>query len=189
MFTTPEQIFESAKNLFLSDKYSQAFEVLRDCFDKEEVADKTLLDVLNGYIGYSVKDNDVQFGKEFIDEEYSQEISEVLFEQRNFYRDEEFGVLNIRDFQSFKIDDFFAAEENELLRELKSVKGSLVPVKDLLLEKAGIRTWHDYMYLDSDGFYFFSDNDSTLIKEVSIIKTDISDVIKTYNDFYELEEA
>lgn len=188
MFITAEGLIDQAKNLFLSERFDTAFEIIRDSFDENDISDETIMKFLKGEIGCKVDGDNVSFGENSddieIDEEYKEDVDSVLFEHRTLFKHEEFGLLIPNQYFKIGIANYLPAEENDLLRQLQAKLHTVVRVDDTLLRKANVTTWSDYMYIDDEGILFFSENDKTIIKEVSIINTDPKLVAKLYNDFH-----
>lgn len=180
---TAESIFEQAKYSFLSERYDLGFEILRDCFDENEVPDQVILDFLNAKIGVQIDGDNISFGEEFpVDEEYKEDIDSVLFELRNLYKHSEFGILNVVKFLDIKLDDFHASGQNEALAELKASKGTVRKTNEFLLSKAGIVPWGSFMYVNDDGIYYLDMNSKTVIAEVAQVHTDIEHVVNQYKE-------
>lgn len=182
--TTETQDFRSKLGNWLIDNRLNL--VFSQVFGHHEALRADLMS-LHAYRDGLIDGDEVSFGKEHpIDEEYKEYIYSVLFDQRNLYKHPEFGMLKVSEYFPLKVSDFFAAEENKLLKELQENKDKIVRCKNLLLEKVGITTWSDFMYVTDNGVYFFQDNDVAIIQEVAVIQPTIKAVIDVYNDLYSL---
>jgi len=128
MFATPLSIIKQSQDLFLSESFAQAIAILRDCFNEEEVPTETIIQLLKGEIGYSIDGDNVLLGKEFIDEDYAEEVSQIL-ENYDFLikiENVNYQVTNCFDFDLSKI-----AVTHDYIKELNSLEDKLFCGKEL----------------------------------------------------------
>lgn len=183
---TPESLIENAKDYFLSQDYLRAFNLIRDSFDKNDLSDETISNLLNGYIGYSVDGDDVSFSKDFIDEEYTQEVSEILVVERTLKTIND-DVFMVSDFLPFEYNQL--AETNDLVSFLKNHKNSFVKKDDIPFKNTlSDRFWQfddaEYVLIAEKGLYTYQDNTNNLISQVSVVDSDTDTIINRLNEFY-----
>lgn len=195
MTATPAGIINQAQNFFLSEDFIRGFEIIRGCFG-EDVSDETILQLLKGEIGFRVvrvvddEDDslfldDIQFDKEFVNEDYAQEVSEVLSSYDNVLEidGEHYEVSEMQDFvltQFAPISDF--------VKYLNENKETLIASNDFKYKKQmseyGVRGFDlcDYFYYNDNGIYFFNEFSKSNIEGITVIKKNVSDVIAKFDE-------
>ena len=194
MNATPAGIIENTKHLFLSEDFARAILVLRDCFDESDVSTDTIISLLKGKIGYSVSGNDVQFGKEFIDEDYTEEVGEIL-ENYDFLIKIEDKVFQVE--SCFDFDLSHIAQTNDYIKSLLEIEDTLtkkVAIKyfreiNTLMEEAGFNKFSEaeYVMYHNKRFFLIKEYNQTLIKEISKYYEPIDAVkafSKTHDKYY-----
>jgi hypothetical protein len=194
MNASPEAIIEQTKHLFLSEDFSRAFLILRECMSPEDVPDKTIFDLLKGEIGYNVDGSNVDFDKKFIDSDYSQEANEIL---ENYDFLVEIDNLLFQVTSSFKFDLSKIASTNDWITNLKSSENTLISksnfkyfkeVSEIMME-AGYHDFYlsEYSLYHKGTFYLFKRYDHKLIQEISSIYKTALEATQKYQssqDFY-----
>lgn len=182
---TPEGIIESAKHHFMSEDFNRGFEIIRECFDENDVEDQTIFDLLMGKIGYSVEDNDVNFGEEFINDEYTEEMSEILSAYDNILEinDENYEIIRSIDF-SFS----HFAETSDFVTYLNENKSTLIPSSTFKykkqMEEYGVSCLDlcDYIYFDDNAIYMFREYTKANIGGITQVKTDVKVVVEKFEE-------
>lgn len=169
---TPETIIENAKNMFLSEMFSESISLLQDSFP-EDVDISILLDLLKGNIGYSVSGDDVTFGEEFKDEDYSNEINEVL-ENYDFLFKTNDSIYQVTSF--FDFDLTAISQTNSFIEYLNSINLTLVETKSLrfneeinkIISELGFVElyYYDYLFYSDKRFYLIEKYKNKNIKEI-----------------------
>ena len=182
-------IIEQIKITFLSENFAHAFFMLRDCMNSEEVSDQIIYDLLKGKIGYNDLGDSVEFGKEFIDEDYSQEIKEVL---ENYDYLIEIKNLYYQINECFKFELAHIADTNPWITELKANAGKLVPcnrfkyfkeISSMASDAGSIRfSLADYFIYNDGAFYLLSRYDRKLIAEAVTIYENPLDATAAYKE-------
>lgn len=186
MFATAEAIIDQAKHAFLSENFSVGFSVLRDCFDPEEITDKTILDMLCGKIGISVDGNDVEMSADIpVEEEYKEDIDSVLMPYRTLYQHGN-NLLTVDNFYEINIGAYFPAEGNDSLKALINSKGKVVPVSEVALAAIDLNPIGSHMYVTNEGIYFLKENTKTLWDGISEKQNTIEDAIAVYKNITNL---
>ncbi len=184
---TPTALLEQAKESFLSERFDIGFELIRECFDENDITDETILGFLRGEIGVKIQGNDVSFSEDIdVDSEYKEEIDSVLFEYRNFYKNQDGDLVYPSGFIPFKVNDYHHTGENKALQALIEAKNKLSPVNTFALNDYYITTLSDFMYITDDGIFFFDLNEKAVISEVSVVNDDIDIVINNFKKFNNL---
>ena len=185
-----ETIIEQAKDAFLSEDYLIAFNLIRESFEKEDLSNKDVSDLLNGFIGYSIVNNDdgenVMFSVDYIDADYKQEVSEVLIEQRTLktINEELFMVTDYLPFDYNKL-----AETNNLISFLKKHNNSFVKKDDIPFKHTlSDRFWQfddaDYILIGEQGLYTYKENTQNIILHVSDTESDTDVIINRLDAYY-----
>lgn len=194
MNASPEAIIEQTKHLFLSEDFSRAFLILRECMNPEDVPDKTIFALLKGEIGYKADGNNVDFGKEFINDDYSQEVNEIL-ENYDFLVEVENLLFQVT--SSFKFDLSKIASTNDWITDLKASEDTIISksnfkyfkeVSEIMMD-AGYHDFYlsEYSLYHKGTFYLFKRYDHKLIQEISNIYNTPLEATKKYQstqDFY-----
>lgn len=136
--TTPEVLLNTARDLFLSESFSRAFEFLRDCFDKESVSDDTIFQLLKGEVRIQpvpgsasnaelLENNDITEESHPEEYQYRQTAKEVL-ENYDFLVSVNDSIYQVSD--HFVFDLSLIASNNPLFNEFKSREGELINMND-----------------------------------------------------------
>ena len=184
-------LIQQAQSFFSSENFAGGFEILRECFEAEDVSDDVLFSVLKGELGFKIDGDNVEFDAKFIkedeeQEEYAQLISEVL-ENYDFLID--IDDIKYQVASHFDFDLSLIANTNEWIKELKENEGKLVSpenfkyfkeISAIMVEKGS------YQFIDADkivynkgSFYVFKRSDIALLDEISnVYDTALEAVVK-----------
>lgn len=189
MNITPEDIFQEAKNAYLSEKFDLGFSILRECFEDDEVSDETIINVLNAKYGVSFDNNDVQMNSDLpVDPEYKETLDSVLFDYQNILKDDTFGLITPTSFIPFNVNNFYPSECNTILKDIEKNKNKVsLPFVDLL-SKLQIPCLGDFCFFNDKGVFFFKENRKTLFSEVTIINSDPNTVVDSYFNLFVVEK-
>jgi len=181
--TTPKAIIETAQHHFMSEDFDRGFNIIRESFG-DDVTDDTIFDLLLGRIGFEAQDNEVSFGKEFIDKEYAEELSEVLASYDNILEinGEYYELTNSLE---FGLTNF--AETSDFIKYINENVNTLIPSALFRFKKQmaeyGVSSFDlcEYVYYTDKNIYFFRDYNKANIGGVTKIKSDVLNVIELYN--------
>lgn len=86
---TPNSILSQARKIFLSERFTQAYEILSDCFDDSQVTNEQVFALLKGDLGLIENDDGtVELSSDAIDLEFKRDMDEVLFNYDFIYQHE-----------------------------------------------------------------------------------------------------
>lgn len=158
--TTPEAILEISRNFFLSERFSQAFQLLRDSFDNEEVSNDTVFMLLRGEKTLASTDEqnsqvmivDVDTKMPENEDEISEDL-EYFLTAKEILDNYDFNVMvNGQRYQivkTVKFDLDIIESSNEIVKHFKENKGkvSTLPAHIItMLEKAAPSS--DFLFYD-----------------------------------------
>ena len=189
MYASPEAIIEQTKHLFMSEDFSRAFYILRECMCPDEVTDETIFSLLKGEIGYKINGDNIDFGDEFINKEYNQEIGEIL-ENYDF-------IISIGDYlfqvyESFEFDLSKIASTNSWIAELKEKEGNITSRFSFkyfdeisaMMNESGYYQFSlaDHTLYQNGKFYLFKKYDTKVISEISKIYENPVEAVNKYQE-------
>lgn len=182
---SPAAMFNQARNLFLSEEFYPAMELIRNSFSEEDLSDETILDFLKGKIGFNAEGEQVVFDEEYKDEEYSSEIEDVLSSYDNIFKNKD-DLFELKEKIEFNLCSF--AETNDFFTYLKDNKNTFILTKDFKYEKElsmydiDSLELNDAIYYNENGVFLFKSYKKANIKEITIVKSDINDVINIFEE-------
>lgn len=75
---TPEMVLEQAQELFLSEQFQKAIQLLRECMS-EDVTNEQILCVLKGEMGVVFKeDGDISISKDAVNQDYKEQVEFII---------------------------------------------------------------------------------------------------------------
>lgn len=169
---SPESVIEEAKHCFLSEDFSSAFNILRDCFSEDEVDKETILKIFKGELGYNVdENNNILLSEEFVKNEYKYEVSSVL-ENYDFLVNIDDDIYQVDGFLDININHY--SDINPWVKEIKESKDKLTKISDFKYSKeiVNLLSEHNYFYdceyivLRNDKFYMFKKYNLPNIPEI-----------------------
>lgn len=180
MHMTPQAVVEQAKNIFMSENFSGAILILRDCMDEEHVSTETIVSLLKGETGYEAGDDWINIDDKFIDEDYALEIAEVL-ENYDFLTEVDGVNYQIKSMFSFDLSEI--APTNDWIQELKDSEDKLTltssfryfdEINDIMMENGYFDfDLASHILYHNGHFFVFKRYDERLIEEVCKFYTPI----------------
>lgn len=195
---SPTSLIEQAKHTFMSENFNGAIEIMRSAFEEKDLSNEDLVNILKGNIGYKEIDGaNVEFGEEHIDQDYKEELEEVLENYGYLYK------INNENFQLRKKLDFnldLIANTNTFIDSLKSAQNKIMPLSSIkyanelseMCNENNNTTFSDalydqkqdgaaYYYYKDGSFYFFYKNDITVLKEISTFYDNVDALISDFD--------
>ncbi len=183
MFITPEALFENARLYFMSERFLEAFDLIRECFDEQDVDDETIMAYLKGNTGVSINENDVTFGDEFIDEDYKEEINDILTPYFNVLSHD--GKLySVSDMVLFDFSNY--VNTSEFTNLLERLEGKFSFTENFSYSKAmtesGIVQFrcNDAFFIKEGKVAFFKEFRKANIEGITIVSDDINHVVDNF---------
>lgn len=189
--TTPEYIFNIAKDIFMSEDFSLAIETLENCFEPEAFPEGTFLKFLKGDMVAIINDNDISFtdNKDKFTEDdiaYKNEVDEILFSYRNVIRANDSSLVSLTDSFDFNLNHY--DQKNELIIKLNEMTGkivnkSLMPYSMELGQLSSKFMLCDYLCFFENKVYLFETSKKPFVSEISELKKDMKEIAE-YNESF-----
>lgn len=182
---TIENMFEQTKDIFMSEDFVKAINIIHECFPEGTMPKSVILDYFLGKKGLVINGDDVSFSddQDTIDFDYKQEIDEILFNYRNLIKHND-EYLKIIKAIPFSLNNY--ADTNEFIKELKNNKNIIINSHSISYADEISQLHLDlgsHIYITDDFIYVLDNSKTALISGITEPKSNIEELIFYFDNF------